>query len=253
VVAVTVTVETELSVAVTVVTGRLIVVVTVSVPVVPGILTVLVRVSVSVVPGKLTVVVTVLVSVGPGAVVVTVTVTVDPGAAVGVVTGLLVVVYVVGVISGGGVVGVLGGVVVEIVDVLVHTGQVVMVDVEVTVIVAGALAIIAGDSGGFALFLKVCVVIVEVLVSASKIGDDPGIVQYAEELVGNDTVGASDGDSAGDAEGSGTAEYATALGRLVAAYCILEAISNNRRSTDLPRFTNSDSLKNCLRYCHIFC
>ncbi|KAF4167415.1 hypothetical protein CNMCM6936_005031 [Aspergillus lentulus] len=203
VVAVTVTVEIELSVAVTVVP---------------------VRVTVSVVPGKLTVVVTVSVSVGPGAVVVTVTVTVDTGAVVGVVTGLLVVVDVVGVVSGGNVVGVLV-VVVDVVDVLVHTGQVVIVDVEVTVIVAGALAIIAGDSGGFALFLKLypgCVVIVEVLVSASKIGDDPGIVQYAEELVGNDTVGASDGNSAGDAEGSGTAEYATALGRLVAAYCILE-------------------------------
>lgn len=242
--------------AVTVAPGKSMVVVTVSVPVVPGIVTVLVRVSVSVVPGKPTVVVTVSVSVGPGAVVVTVTVvvTVDPGPTVGVVTGVLVIVDVVGVVSGGVIVGVLVEVVV---GVFVHTGQVVTVDVEVTVIVAGALAIMAGDFGGFALFLKVYaggVIVVEVLVSAPKIGDGPGINQYAEELVGNNTVGVSNRNSAGDVDVSATAEYAVALvGRLVAAYCILEVISNNRRLTDLPRFRNSDCFKHCLCYCHIFC
>ncbi|KAK9543954.1 hypothetical protein V6Z96_009671 [Aspergillus fumigatus] len=72
----------------------------------------------------------------------------------------------------------------------------------------------AGDFGGFALFLKVYaggVIVVEVLVSAPKIGDGPGINQYAEELVGNNTVGVSNRNSAGDVDVSATAEYAVAL------------------------------------------
>jgi hypothetical protein len=124
------------------------------------------------------------------------------------------------------------GVVVDVVVVRVHTGQVVIVDVEVIVIVA--LAAIAG-----ALFHNACsgdVVRIEVLVSATRFGDDPGIVPYAGGLVGTDTVGASDDDSAGDTWGSGAFEYpAGCVGRLLAACSDLEVISNIRIATDLPR------------------
>jgi hypothetical protein len=179
-------------------------------------------VAVTVVPGKLTVVVTVSVSVGPGAVVVTVTVTVDPGAVVGAVSGLLVVVDVVGMVSEGGIVGVLvevvvdvvldvlvgvvvdvlvdisGGVVVDVVvdavvdvvvdvvDVFVHTGQVVIVDVDVSVTMPSELAISAGDSVEFCLLAKIYsgrVVIVDVPVSVALIGDDPGVVAVIDGVV----------------------------------------------------------------------
>lgn len=140
------------------------------------------------------------------------------------------------------------GVVVDVVVVRVHTGQVVIVDVEVTVIVA--LAAIAG-----ARFDKAWpgyVVRIEVLVSAATISDDPGIVKYAGELVDTDTVGASGGDSAGDARGSGSVEDAAGLvGRLFDAYSDLEVISNTRIATDLRRSRHRKCLKNCLRYSHI--
>jgi hypothetical protein len=236
-----------------------------------------------VVPGKLTVVVTVSVSVGPGAVVVTVTVTVDPGAVVGAVSGLLVVVDVVGMVSEGGIVGVLvevvvdvvldvlvgvvvdvlvdisGGVVVDVVvdavvdvvvdvvDVFVHTGQVVIVDVDVSVTMPSELAISAGDSVEFCLLAKIYsgrVVIVDVPVSVALIGDDPGVVAVIDGVVERLT----------GIECSRTVEYASDLAwRLLVACSILEIIWNNTIATDLPRFRHSNCLKNGLSHCHIVC